>query len=297
MMTLAQLRTFLIAARHMNFSRAAEELQLTQPAISAQISALETALKSQLFDRSGRKIALTDAGRVTLAAAEGILARVDQLESELADLMSPGVGSLRIGASHVVGIYLLPALIADFRLRYPEAELSVRVDTSHKIVEQLLRNELDLALIAEGARFQDERLASKPIARDRLVVIAPPAHPLAEQGVISPETLAEQAFVSPARDSASAETLFEQLRSAGISLNTVIEMGNVGAVKRAVESGLGVSIISRLAVERELLDGRLVSLSVHDLSLERDLLLCWQHDRRFSRLATLFLRYIQDRLK
>lgn len=297
MMTLAQLRTFLTAARHMSFSRAAEELHLTQPAVSAQIVALETALKARLFDRSGRKIALTDAGRIAVAAAEDILRRIDQFEGELADLLTPGAGSLKIGASHVVGIYLLPALLADFRLRYPDSELVVRVDTGHKIIEQLLRNELDLALVGSGAALHDERLASKSIARDRLVLIAPPGHPLADAGVVSPEALAELPFVSPARDSASAETLIEHLREAGINLNTVIEMGNVGAVKRAVESGLGVSIISHLAVERELLDGRLVSLSVAGVPFDRDLLLCWHHDRRFSKLATLFLRYLQSHLQ
>jgi len=297
MMTLAQLRTFLSAARHMSFSRAAEELHLTQPAVSAQIVALETALKARLFDRSGRKLGLTDAGRIAAAAAEEILRRVDQLGSELADLLTPGAGSLKIGASHVVGIYLLPAILADFRTRYPEAELIVRVDTSHKIVDMILRNELDLAVIGEGTPVQDERLATKPIARDSLVLIAPPQHPLADVGVVTPETLAELPFVSPARDSASAETLFEHLRAAGVTLRPVIEMGNVGAVKRAVESGLGVSIISRLAVERELQAGSLVSLAVAGVPMERDLLLCWHHERRFSNLAAVFIRFIQEQLR
>jgi len=297
MLTLAQLRTFLSAAHHMSFSRAAEELHLTQPAVSAQIVALETALKARLFDRSGRKLALTDAGRIAATAAEDILRRIDRFESDLADLLTPGAGSLKIGASHVVGIYLLPAILADFRVRYPDADLVVRVDTRHKIVEMVLRNELDLAVIGEGAPVQDERLATKPIARDSLVLIAPPHHPLADAGVITPETLAELPFVSPARDSASAETVFELLRAAGVALRPVIEMGNVGAVKRAVESGLGVSIISRLAVERELRTGSLVSLTIAGVPMERDLLLCWHHERRFSNLATVFIRFIQTKLR
>jgi DNA-binding transcriptional LysR family regulator len=297
MMTLAQLRTFLSASRHMSFSRAADELHLTQPAVSAQIVALENALKAKLFDRSGRRLALTDAGRLAVVAAEEILRRVDQLEGELADLLTPGAGTLKIGASHVVGIYLLPAILAEFRTRYPDAELVVRVDTSHKVVDMVLRNELDLGVIGEGTPVHDERLATKPIARDRLVLIAPPQHPLADVGVITPEMLAELPFVTPARDSASAETLFEHLRAVGVTLRPVIEMGNVGAIKRAVESGLGVSIISRLAVERELQAGSLVSLTIAGVPLERALLLCWHHERRFSNLATVFIRFLQKQMR
>ena len=296
-MTLAQLRTFLAAARHMSFSRAAEELHLTQPAVSAQIVALENAVKSKLFDRSGRRLALTDAGKLALGAAEDILRRIDQFEGELADLMTPGAGSLKIGASHVVGIYLLPAILAEFRTRYPGADLVVRVDTRHKVVEMVLRGELDLAVIGEGAPESDERLATKAIARDRLVLIAQPQHPLAEAGVVTAEELAELPFVAPAPDSASAETLFQQLRAEGIVLKPVIEMGNVGAVKHAVESGLGVSIISQLAVERELQSGSLVTLTIAGVPLERDLLLCWHQERRFSDLATNFIRFLQKQLK
>lgn len=297
MMTLAQLRTFLTAARHMSFSRAAEELHLTQPAVSAQIVALENALKARLFDRSGRRLLLTDAGKLALSAADDILRRIDQFEGELADLLTPGAGTLKIGASHVVGIYLLPAILAEFRTKYPGAEVVVRVDTRHKVVEMVLRGELDLAVIAEGAPESDERLATKPIARDRLVLIAPPNHPLGEVGVVTPEELAELPFVAPAPDSASAETLFQQLRAEGIALKPVIEMGNVGAVKHAVESGMGISIISRLAVERELESGRLISLTIAGVPLERDLLLCWHQERRFSNLATVFIRFLQKQLR
>ena len=297
MMTIAQLRTFLSASRHMSFSRAAEELHLTQPAVSAQIVALENSVKAKLFERMGKKIALTDAGRIATVAAEEILRRIDQFESELADLNALGAGSLKIGASHVLGIYLLPSILADFRAQYPNSELVVRVDTTRKIIDMVLRNELDLAVIAEGTPFHDERLAIKPIARDELIVIAPPNHPLAEAGVISPDTLCEAPFVSPARDSASAESMFEQLRTQGITLHSVLEMGNISAVKRAVESGLGISIVSRHAVERELREGLLVSLTINGITLQRDLSLCWHHDRRFSKLATVFIQFIQQQLR
>ena len=294
-MTITQLRTFLATARHMSFSRAADELHLTQPAVSAQIVALENSVKTKLFDRMGKKISLTDAGRVTAVAAEDILRRIDEFQAELTDLTELKSGSLKIGASHVVGIYLLPQILADFRKGHPEVELLVRIDSTRHVIDMVLRNELDLAIIGEGSPINDDRLAMKPIACDELIVIAPLDHPLAETGSVTMDELATFPFILPARDSASSESMLEQLRVEGITLHSILELGNVSAIKRAVEQGLGLSIVSRHAVERELKDGRLVSVVISGLRLERHLSLCWHHERRFSKLTTAFIQFIQGR--
>jgi DNA-binding transcriptional LysR family regulator len=297
MMTLAQLRTFRTVARLNNFSRAAEELHLTQPAISAQVVALEEALKTKLFDRMGKRIALTEQGRAVLAAAEDIANRLEQMQREIEDLGTAGGGHLRMGASLVVGVYLLPELLAQFKSRFPRVELTVRIDPARQIIDMVLRNELDLAIIGEGSRLEDERVAIKPLLRDELVVIVPANHALAEAGTVSLSELAELPFVLPARDSASAESMFEQLRAEGISLKSVLELGNVGAVKHAVEAGLGVSIVSRFAVQHELADGRLCSVQVAGMHLERDLSLCWHQDKPFSKTTTAFVRFLSQHLE
>lgn len=297
MMTLSQLRTFQAVARLNSFSRAAEELFLTQPAISAQIGALESALKLKLFDRLGKKITLTESGRIALACADDIGARLSQMQRELEDIGELNTGRLNIGASMVVGVYLLPEVLARFKQKYPRIELTVKVEPARQIVDRILRNEIDVAIIGEVSRFAVDRIAFKPILHDELIVIAPPHHPLTEAGFISPGDLASMPLVLPARDSASGESIHDQIAAAGIALNSVIELGNTGAVKHAVEAGLGISIVSRLAVLRELQDGRLCSLRISGITLERQIGLCWHHEKPFSRLTTSFIAFIQTYAK
>ncbi|KAF0167158.1 MAG: LysR family transcriptional regulator [Rhodocyclaceae bacterium] len=296
MMTLSQLRTFRTVARLNSFSRAAEELHLTQPAVSAQIVAMENALKIKVFHRRGKIITLTEPGRTALSCAEDIHLRIGQMQRELEDLGELNAGSLHIGASLIVGVYLLPEVLARFQEKYPLVELAVKVEPAWHIVNLILRNELDVGIIGEGTPVTDERLAVKPILRDELIVIVPPNHPLAEAGSISPAELAGMPFVLPAKTSASGECIQEKLAAEGITLHSVMELGNVGAVKRAVEAGMGVSIVSRYAVLRELQDGRLKSLSVSGIKLERQLSLCWHHGKPFSKLTTAFIHFIQKHM-
>lgn len=270
---------------------------LTQPAISAQIAALEVSLKIKLFDRMGKKITLTESGHIALACAEDIGARLRQMQRELEDIGELNTGRLTIGASMVVGVYLLPEVLARFKQQYPRIELTVKVEPARQIVDRILRNEIDVAIIGEVARFAIDRIAFKPILQDELIVIAPPHHPLTEAGFISPGELAGMPFVLPARDSASGESIHDQIAAAGITLNSVIELGNTGAVKHAVEAGLGISIVSRLAVLRELQDGRLCSLRISGVTLERQIGLCWHHEKPFSRLTTAFISFIQTYAK
>jgi DNA-binding transcriptional LysR family regulator len=292
MMTLAQLRTFCTVARLNSFSRAAEKLHLTQPAVSAQVVALEDYLKVKLFDRVGKKISLSEPGRVVLAAGEAILDRVAALDEELANLRELKAGHVAIGASQVVGGYLLPDLLAQFRGQFPGIEIDVRVEQAKRIIEMLLEGEADIGLIGEGAPIRDERIAVKPVLRDELVLIVPSNHVFAQMKSIPPASLKQMPFVLPRRDSASSESLMEQLSAAGISPDSVMELGNIGAVKRAVEAGLGISIVSRLAVAHELEDGRLRSVRLKGMKLERQISMCWHHGKPFSKATEAFVGFV-----
>ncbi len=292
MMTLAQLRTFCTVARLNSFSRAAEKLHLTQPAVSAQVVALEEHLQVKLFDRIGKRIALSDAGTLALQAAEEVLERLAALDQQLLDLRGLKAGRLAIGASQVVGVYLLPELLGHFRTAYPHIELNVQIEPARRVVEMVLEGAVDIAMIGEGPRLSDERVAIKPVLRDELVLIVPTNHVFTQLGSVPPSSLRQMPFVLPRRDSASSESLLEQLAAVGIHPEVVMELGNIGAVKRAVEVGLGISIVSRLAVARELADGRLQSLSITGLSLERQIALCWHHARPFTRTTELFIAFV-----
>jgi DNA-binding transcriptional LysR family regulator len=292
MTTLSQLRTFCTVARLNSFSRAAEKLHLTQPAVSAQVVALEDFLKVKLFDRFGKKISLSESGRIALKAAEDILERVAGLDRELADLREMKAGHIAIGASQVVGVYLLPELLAQFRNAFPGITLDVRVESARRIVDMLVEGEADVGIIGEGAPIADERIAVKPVLRDELILIVPGNHIFAEMKSVPPANLVKMQFLLPRRDSASSESLLEQLAADGIRPDNVMELGNIGAVKRAVEAGLGVSIVSRLAVAHELEAGRLKSVPLKGMKLERQIALCWHHGKPFSRATEAFIGFV-----
>ncbi|MCW5590462.1 MAG: LysR family transcriptional regulator [Burkholderiales bacterium] len=296
-MTLAQLRTFCAVATLNSFSRAAEKLHLTQPAVSAQVVALEDALKVKLFDRVGKKISLSESGRVALAAAEEILGRVARLQTELIDLRELRAGRVAIGASQVVGSYLLPELLARFRGLHPGVEIDVRVEPARRVIEMLVEGALDVAIVGEGSPIRDERIAVKPVLRDELLLIVPSNHVFAQMRSVRPESLRQMPFALPRRDSASAESLMEQLSAAGIAPESVMELGNIGAVKRAVEAGLGISFVSRLAVSHELEDGRLRAVKVRGLKLERQIFLCWHHGKPFSKATEAFIGFVNRDLQ
>ena len=297
MLTLSQLRTFQTVARLNSFSRAADELHLTQPAVSSQIVALENALKVKLFDRLGKTIALTQSGYVVLSCAEDIYQRLGEMQRELDDLGELKSGTLNIGASLLVGVHVLPEMLASFKKKWPLINLVVRVLPARQVIDLIVRNELDIGLIGEGVHISDERIATKPILEDELVVILPPDHPLADKETVSIQDLEDEAFVLPDRDSASGESLYEGIRAAGIQLYSVLEFGTTGAVKRAVEAGLGISVVSRYAVLREIQDGRLKFVRLKDSHLDRHVLLCWHNGRRFSKSAETFIGFSQQYVK
>jgi DNA-binding transcriptional LysR family regulator len=292
MMTLAQLRTFCTVARLNSFSRAAEELHLTQPAVSAQVFALEEFLKVKLFDRVGKRISLSEAGRAVLKGGEEILGRVGEMRRELDELSGLRAGTLAIGASQVIGVYLLPRLLAAFRTAYPGIELSVEIEPARRIAELLASNEVDVALVGEGTPFNDERIAMKPVLHDDLILIVPVSHIFAQMKSVKLASLTEMPFIFPRRDSASSESVLEQLAGRGIRPLSVLELGNIGAVKRAVEAGMGVSIVSRMAVQHELADGRLKTVPIAGVKLERQVSLCWHHHRPFSKVTEAFVAFV-----
>jgi DNA-binding transcriptional LysR family regulator len=240
----------------------------------------------------GKRISLSEAGRVVLKGGEEILGRVGEMRRELDELSGLRAGTLAIGASQVIGVYLVPRLIAAFRAAYPGIELSVAIEPARRIAELLASNEVDVALVGEGTPFNDERIAMKPVLRDELILIVPVSHIFAQMRSVKLASLTEMPFIFPHRGSASSESVLEQLAGRGIRPNSVLELGNIGAVKRAVEAGMGVSIVSRMAVQRELADGRLKSVPIAGLKLERQVSLCWHHHRPFSKVTEAFIAFV-----
>ncbi|MDY4162799.1 MAG: LysR family transcriptional regulator [Sutterella sp.] len=293
MLSFIHLRTFLTVIKQGSFTRAAHELSLTQPAVSGHIAALEEEFGMPLFNRTGKKIVLTDAGSILQKGARDILDRVEDLKGELTDLKALRGGTIRIGASKIIGVYMLPRILMAFRDQFPDIELQISIHSAHTIAGQVEDNAYDLAIVGEGDQIASRNIGVKVIGEDRLVVIAAPNHPLASRGMVTIDELGSEPFILSGRLTASLQSLKAQLSELGVNLKSSIEMDEAGAIKRAVEEGAGLAILSRSVVERELSEGRLVELQFDHQILKRSVLMLWRQDRRFSKNTEAFMRFLQ----
>lgn len=260
-MDLDQLRAFCAVARRRSFTRASEELHLSQPAVSRQVEALEASLGMSLFSRQGRRVALTEPGRRLLDYAERILGLVAQAERALAELRSLATGSLTIAASTTPGNYLLPAVLAAFQERHPGVEARLAVHPSADVERLTLAGQADLGVAATPLRSPG--LHAFPYREDELLLIAPAGHPLAACREVGPAELAaaleRDCLLLREPASATRRATEEHLRALGIRPRRLVEIGQTEAIKRAVAAGMGLSFASRQAVADALAAGGLAA--------------------------------------
>lgn len=268
MVNLDQLRIFEAVAQSRSFTRAAEMVHLTQPGISKHIKQMEQYFGVPLFDRAGRKVALTQAGAMLFEATQEIMAVIGAAERHIDDLKGLRGGRLRLGSSFPVGVYILPRVLAEFRRRYPAVEVALEICLSEAVEAKLLANELDLGLVSHNTR--DPRLVARAFLRDELVAIAPPGHKWAKKRRIAPQELAGETFIVAAQGAGTRAVVEERLRALGITVTSLLEFGNLEGVKHAVEAGLGVSVQAHRVVQREVEAGSLhaIRLTGMDTSIE-----------------------------
>lgn len=263
--TLRQLEIFVAVARQESVSRAADELALSQSATSTALGEFERQFSTQLFDRIGKSLRLNELGQVLLPHAVQLLEHAEEIESLLA--RQTDFGPLQIGATLTVGNYLATLIAADFLRRHPSAQVKLKVHNSTTIVDQLLHYELDLGLIEGTCRHAD--LLVEPWVEDELVVFCAPSHPLAKAGRISLDELADQDWILRESGSGTRETFDQALRHFNGELKVRLELEHTEAIKRAVESGVGIGCISRLALREAFRRGSLVSVETPELDLRR----------------------------
>jgi len=261
------LATFLAVTRHMNFTRAAEERFLSQPAVSRQVQQLSARLGVRLFEQVGRSLHLTDAGRTLVPLAEGLLGDMERVAEAVQEHRRAGRGRLRIGASSTPGTWLLPELLGRFHRDWPEVELHYTVENSHAIERRLVRNELDLGFM--GRPPERPELVAARLADDRIVVFCGPDHPLAGGARMGLEVLTDELWVIRERGSATRQAFEAWLERTGEAMGRTIELGSTEAIKAMVGSGVGVSFMSRLGLDRDLREGRLCELAGEGLDLVR----------------------------
>ncbi len=264
-----RLRVFRVVAKHLNFSRAAEELLLTQPAVTQQIKALEDELGIALFDRRGRRIQLADGGKTLLPYAERMKALADEAVEALAAVQGERGGGLALGASQTIAHYVLPLLVASFRRHHPKVQVTVRSGNTDAMLEALLAGDVQLALI-EGPEGRND-LHIEPFMRDHLVLVVPAQHPWAGQEVlpamIQTEPLLLREFGSGSRRVVEQALAAQGVRTKDLQISMVLD--STEGLLNAVEAGLGVTFVSHWAVRNQLALGSLKLAYAKQLDLSR----------------------------
>jgi len=285
--TLRQLEVFAAIARSENVSRAAEALAMSQSAASSALLELERQFDCPLFDRIGKSLHLNSTGRGLLAQAEDLLGRAADIEGYLAGGV---LGPLAVGATLTIGNYLATLIAADYLRRHPAAKLRLHVANTHDIAGQLARFELDIGLI-EG-EVDDPDLVLEPWLEDSLVVFCAPQHPLATGS--DRAELAGQPWIIRERGSGT-RALFDQVIARHLpGLNIRLELEHTEAIKRAVESGLGVGCLSRLALREAFRRGSLVEIPTPQFDLRRHFYFAHHRQRTISPATREFLALCRE---
>jgi DNA-binding transcriptional LysR family regulator len=289
-MTFHQLRVFLAVARHGSYSRAAEELLLTQPAVSAQVRELERAFDATFFERVGRAIALTEAGKELMAYAERICVLIDEARLAMEELDGLKRGRIAVAAVSTAGAYVLPSLLGAFQKRYPGISINLEVTNRALVRDRLLHNNVDLVVM--GRPPEEVPHVAEPFLADEIVVVAAPSHPLETVRRIPVDRLAHEVFIAREVGSGTRLNADEFFRQQGVKLQVGLELGDNSAVKEAVAAGLGIALLSRHVLRMELALKRLVVLDVQGLPLRRQWFVVHREDKHLSRAAIAFKAFL-----
>ena len=292
-----RLVVFRKVADQLSFRKAAEELYLSQPAVSLQIKALEEDLGVQLFDRTGTQIRLTAAGRVLLGYAEQVSSLLHHAEQEITSLSGDHAGHLALGASTTIAQYVLPRLLGEFSRAYPRIQSTLISGNTEHIVEAVENQKIELGFIEGPARSRGVK--TEPFLKDELVLIVSTAHEWAELASIKSADLCSAPLLMRERGSGTRRVVEMALERSGIkrkSLHIVMELDSTEAIKSAVEAGLGIGFISRWAIAKDLrLDNTFRIVEVDGLRIQRDFLIAYPSGPEPLGLAMQFRRFLFSR--
>lgn len=287
--TFRQLKVFETVVRHGSYTRAAEELNLTQPAISMQMKQLENQLQTRLLEHQGKVPHLTEAGTEVLRRARAVTAELDALEAVLDDLKGLRRGNLRLATVTTVN-YFAPPLLRTFCERYPGINVAMGVANRQDLLDQLDANEIDLAIM--GRPPENAGLLAEPFLENPLVIVAPEGHPLCRETRIPPARLGDEVFLMREPGSGTRGAMERWLAEHRLNIKSYIEVSGAEALKQSVQAGLGLALMSRDAVQMELSLGRLVELNVQDFPIPRHWYLVQREGKRLSGPARAFKSFI-----
>jgi DNA-binding transcriptional LysR family regulator len=288
-MELYALEVFRAVAAEKSFSRAAEKLLRTQPAVSLALQRLESQLGEKLIDRAGKDLMLTDAGRIVLDYARRFDNLKQELENALAELRDKSAGRLTIGANESTTLYLLQH-IEHYRKLYPKVKVQVRRSLSSKVPDELIDGNLELGVISYNPT--DDRLTSTVIYTDSLAFVVSPRHRLAHRKVVSIAELGAETFIAHNVISPYREVVLHAFRDRKVPLNMEVEMPTIETIRKLVQSNQGVAFLPRMCVEQEIAQKLLCEVRVRELHVERKIRLVYPTRRVLSHAARAFLEVV-----
>lgn len=287
--TLRQLQVFEAVARHLSFTRAAEELHLTQPAVSMQIRQIEENTQLPVIEQVGRRIKLTDAGEAMLHCARAVARQLADTEQTLAELKGLELGQLAVAVATTVN-YFTTRLLAVFSKRYPGIHISLEVTNRESLLELLDANKTDIVLMGKPPAHAD--LEAAAFMDNPLVIIAPPDHPLIDVRHIALEDLAAETFLLREQGSGTRIAMERYFAERGVTVTSRMEMNSNEAIKQGVEAGLGLGIVSIHTTGLELSNGLLKVLDVDGFPLIRQWYLVHRRSKRLSTIAQAFKEFV-----
>jgi DNA-binding transcriptional LysR family regulator len=280
-----------------SFSKAAEDLFITQPTVSGHILSLEQSLSLRLFDRASREVRLTKAGEVFLKYASKILSFRKDLLNALSEFSQGIRGELSLGASTIPGEYLLPKLMGDFKKEHPHFILSLKIADTKEIIQYVLQDKIEFGII--GAKLNHPSLHYEKYEEDEIIVVAPADHPLTRKKRVNVEELLKEPWIIREEGSGTQIAVEKALRKKGKSLkqfNVVMEMGSTSSMKEGVKAKLGLAFISGRATEEELNQGFLFRIDVEGIeTISRQIYIVSHRGRTLSPIGTEFLRFLKKK--
>lgn len=287
--TLHQLKVFEAAARHGSFTRAAEELFLTQPTVSMQVKQLSKSVGLPLFEQVGKRLYLTEAGRELLATCREIFDRIAQFEMTVADLKGVKQGLLRL-AVVTTAKYVVPRLLGPFCQRYPGIDVSLQVTNHEILMERFSQNQDDLYILSQIPDHLDMNV--HPFLENPLVVLAPSSHHLANQKNISLAEIANEPFIMREPGSGTRHAVQKMFEKEGLGLKVKLELGSNEAIKQAIAGGLGISVLSSHTLALEGATSQLTILDVQGFPIERHWYVVYPSGKQLSVVAQTFFEYL-----
>ncbi|NQT72266.1 MAG: LysR family transcriptional regulator [Chloroflexi bacterium] len=294
-MEIRQLEIFCVVADERGFSVAADKLGLTQPTVSFQIASLEEELGTRLLDRGGRTTMLTKSGEVLYRYARQILELNDEAKQAIHSLIGLLWGEVALGASTIPGEYILPGLLQKFREGHPGIDITMKIGDTASIIRNVLENEVELGVV--GASEKNDKLVFEKFVSDELVIIAPAQNRWFSGNIVSLDDLKKAPFVLRESGSGTRAIIGSRLKETGTGLedlNIAMVLGSTEAVKRAVQSGAGVSVVSERAVQNEVKLGTIKVFEIDGIKLARDFYLVHRRQKVLSPAAEALLEFLKE---